>query len=460
VALGTGVGSVGPVAPATLHRLAAVGLSNGKVAIADLDLATPAFEAGEIDTYSPSSCEALFFSPDGLQLLVTKPSDDIILGVDLATRKVAWSVQATQPTQMATRAGLVHVASRVDNRVLILDPVARRQVGAIRADVVPGSSDAYGGLAFMPGSPDPALAQYLPDALYFPTSHPAALLRYGLGFMSPLVSTTTFPPRFTFMNPVDQVVWAAGQVGPPDIVPPDVYPLPATPRKAAFTAEHLVAMDSGHLLVGHDAGLSLVQAGLLAAQQWNGVTLELAGYSSVGFLPGGAAYATASLWDGTSYCDGLVGWTLDRLKAGDAGLRGGWFCDAATGLGRITASAVLEEGLWVFHDDQQGTSSAYLVDPAWNAGPTTPSPLLVDGVPYAPAMSNATPSPNGRTIAHWEPGFRGGTDLLIHSADPATSFASIGFLHFEGTISGFTFDSSGERLFLLTRAPDRLYLIE
>jgi hypothetical protein len=466
VALGTGLGSIGPPTPATIHRLAAVGLSNGNIAIADLDLPSPAFAATEIVTYSPSPVEALFFTPDG-QLLASKPDDDIILGIDLATRVVTWSVQATQPTRMAARLGLIYVASRADNLVTILDPVAQRQVGAVRADVIPGSSDAYAGLAFMPGTDNPAWAQYLPDALYFPTSHPAALLRYGLGYMSPLVSTTTFTPLFTFMDPNGGALWAAGpsEVGPPDIVPPDVYPLPAAPRKVAFTPVHVdenaVPQDTGHLLVGHDFGLSLFQSGLIGGLQWPGVTMDLSTFSSVGFLPAGAAYATVGLWRTTAYCDALVAWTLDRLKAADSALHGGWFCDPTTGKGRITATAVLEDGLWLFSDDEQGelgSTVAYLVDPAWNGEATVPT--IVGHVQYAPSLSNALQSPNGRTIVHWERGFRSGTDLHFNSADPATSFAEIGFLHFEATISGFTFDAKGERLFLVTRNPDRLYIIE
>lgn len=81
-------------------------------------------------------------------------------------------------------------------------------------------------------------------------------------------------------------------------------------------------------------------------------------------------------------------------------------------------------------------------------------------MPFTSPFSNATVSPNGRTIVHWEPGFRGGADLHVNSADPATGFAEIGFVHFEATIGGFTFDTRGERLYLLTRSPDRLYVIE
>jgi hypothetical protein len=452
LALGVGTGPRGPGFDASLHRLAAVGLSNGSVAIADLDAPTPAFVGPEIDTHSPSAIEALLFTGGGL-LVATKPGDGVVLGIDLATRTVAWAVAAQQPTRMALAGGLVHVAQRTDDALLVIDPLAGRLVGAVRARVEPGTFDGWGGISFQAGASDPYLAQYLADAPYIVIGHPRALLRYSLGIVQPIVAGLPFEPSLTGVSSYG-TIWAAGAsaLAPPDLSSPDVYPMAATPRRFAF--------EPGWIVVGHDAGVSLVRGDdTLGGQIWAGATLDAPVFRDVGFLPQGAAWAAVEIPDpgsGGVRRWALLGYTVQALQAGDGTLRGIWIT-GADGTGQFGAAAVFEDGLWLFGVTSAGASYAGLVDPAWNATGAAGIDRLVS---YAPIVSNAVVSPNRRTFVHWERNFRGGSDLYVRSADPETTFAALAFVHLPGQVSGMTFDDRGERLFVLTGEPDSLVVLE
>ena len=77
--------------------------------------------------------------------------------------------------------------------------------------------------------------------------------------------------------------------------------------------------------------------------------------------------------------------------------------------------------------------------------------------------ADALPSPNRRTSVTWEqatvPGATGA--LQIWSADPATFFAPLSAVSLPASaVTGLAFDASGERLYVVTRDPDLLLVVE
>jgi hypothetical protein len=454
----------------SLGWTAAVGLANGRIGIiGNLTGGNPTFAPYEIDTFSSSMVESLFFTTESssaasFQLLATKREEGIVLGIDVSSLKttvaptVTWSVQVNQPTYMTMTGGHLYVASAADNTVTVIDPVAQRQVGSGAAHVTPGSNDGYGGLTFFRRVTGEGIGENLPDAVYMLMQNPHGSLRYGLSTLPPLVADPGYSLLFTATNPYDGVIWEADASGVWPVGgrienPPDFYPMPATPRRIAFT--------EGYAVVGHDAGVSVAETGKVAGVVWQGV--DLAGgdsnfqISAVGVLSGSVVYAAVRMKEAGIYRDAILTWSLEDLKAGSADLHGIWITDQ-DGKGGLLASVILEGALWVFWYDAQDSIKASQIEPA---GGGSADPNLGTTIADAPLISNATVSPNGRTFVDWEPGFRrDGSDIHLRSTDPNAAFQEMGFLHFNGQISGITFDVSGERLFVATRDPDELFEIQ
>jgi hypothetical protein len=214
-------------------------------------------------------------------------------------------------------------------------------------------------------------------------------------------------------------------------------PAGATPRITAA---------SGHLLaVGHDAGLSLIDG---AAPP---VTADVAAvpgaaapvFLALGFTP------TGDVWT-------LVERDADvqaQLWAPTAILAGGLPTATWTVPGTPLGAALLEDGLWVFHLDAGFAPVATLLEEEslLKIGTVTPSDRLT-GVHAV--------SPNGRLLVLRELGGALGFVLRFFRADPDAGFPEVGSLVFTERIEGFTFDATGERLFVLTQAPDRVVTVD
>jgi hypothetical protein len=428
--------------------LGAVGLSNGDVAM--VDLTSNQFEGAEIKTHSPDPIHALLFVPASGQLLAAKPSADVVIGIDLALRKVAWSVSTTRPTRMTLHTdGLVYVASDADDRLVVIDPTARAAVSARSIAVRPGTDDGYGGVTFMPASDFLGYGTFLTDAVYFPTAQPRRTVRYALGDVRPIVAATKDPANFGFSTP-DWTAWSASDRGI-EVLDTSICTTTAAPPRR-------VAARGSQLLVATGGGVSVVESSAGALAKWDGVTtLPFASVEAVGYAPSGSPWVVGTAWrDATGrYEDILLGWSLAGLEAG-SNPSGIWF-------GGTGSALVLEDGLWCFSRADAGAidATAYLMNPAWNG---TSAPAVGRAVEHAPIVANGVVSPNGRTFVHWNtrvsPDFRETADLYVRAADGASGFHQVGFFGLSAKVAGVAFDAAGERLFVVTRDPDQLLVIE
>jgi hypothetical protein len=444
-----GAGATGP--------LAAVGLSSGDVAI--VDLTSKQFETAEIKTYSPDPVHSVLFVPELVgtvrtvraQLIATKPSADVVIGIDLATREVAWSVSTTRPTRMTLHSdGLVYVASDADDRLVVIDPAKQAAVSARSIDVGPGTVDGYGGLAFAGRTADASVSMFLTDAVYFPIARPHRALRYALGDLRPIVAQTQYPPEFLLATPDYSMILANTQgIEVADAVGGSVFAAtPAAPIR--------IATSGNQILVGTNDGFSLVESqtgGTLA--EYDGPYFPFDSLAAVGFTQAGSPWAIGSFWDGQAESWVLAGWPMADIRSGTGIPHGVYLDGPATGL-------QLDQGLWVFQN--QGPLSlrgtAYLVPTTWVGTTDTFSTNVV----IAPVVTNGIPSPNGRTFVHWRtkvsPDGRETADLYVRSCDDATGFVQLGYFSLDGPVAGVTFDDTGERLFVVTRSPDQLLVIQ
>jgi hypothetical protein len=75
---------------------------------------------------------------------------------------------------------------------------------------------------------------------------------------------------------------------------------------------------------------------------------------------------------------------------------------------------------------------------------------------------DALASPNGRTLVTWGPGpFGGGTSLLhLWSLDPAAGFPELASVGLDGAVAGLSYDATGERLYVVTRRPNLVLVLQ
>jgi YVTN family beta-propeller protein len=434
---------VGIVADA---HLAAVALDDGNVAVADLDAPTPAFVL-TVETWSPAAIESIAaaaadgpLGPRTGVAVATKPGDDLSIGFDLASGSLLWSVPGNAPGVASVDGPLAFVANSGDNDVSVVNLATGARVARVNLDVRPGAPGFAGAAAFVPsGGVDG-------DVLFPSTAFPG-LMRFPTGTGEPVSVSRTPDNAFLSAALETRSAWSAAGGSSPFVEgwldgswdAPVLVGLPAgaTPRITAA---------SGHLLaVGHDAGLSLIDG---AAPP---VTADVAAvpgaaapvFLALGFTP------TGDVWT-------LVERDADvqaQLWAPTAILAGGLPTATWTVPGTPLGAALLEDGLWVFHLDAGFAPVATLLEEEslLKIGTVTPSDRLT-GVHAV--------SPNGRLLVLRELGGALGFVLRFFRADPDAGFPEVGSLVFTERIEGFTFDATGERLFVLTQAPDRVVTVD
>ena len=118
----------------------------------------------------------------------------------------------------------------------------------------------------------------------------------------------------------------------------------------------------------------------------------------------------------------------------------------------VTAAVELEDGLWVV-SREQGGPAAFLLGPDLAA--VRDVPLAAD-LP-AVARGLAEPAAPRPARARRRAG-RDGGPLLPRGSE--AGFPEIDALVFEGNVEGFVFDATGERLWVVTRGPDRVVLVD
>ena len=424
----------------TGEPLAAVSLASGDLAVARLGAAGPAF-LGTIETFSPSAVAALAGAATLPVVLATKPDDDLSIGVDLVSQQVLWSVPGSAPGPASATGDVALVANAADDDVSVVNLATGFKIARVSFDVRPGAPGAatFGAaLALLPRDPTSDSSE---DALYVPADGFPALLELPLGG-----GAARCVLRGAGIGPVAASsapgVWAA-RSGAPSAV----ETLPGRPPAAGVpvplpgvTAPGWLVAGGPGVLVGHDAGFSLLAGGSALAG-----TAAIPGATALhglGFAPDGRIWAVPQVGD-----DAVAQlWDPSQIGTGGAPAR-------ATALpdGLSSSAAWLEDGLWVLGAGRP--AAATLLGPDLAIARTVP---LTSGTPAIAAVS-----PNGRLLVERTIGGPAGETLLrFYRADPDAGFPLIDQIVIEGNVEGLTFDGSGERLWIVTRSPDRVVLVD
>jgi hypothetical protein len=145
-------------------------------------------------------------------------------------------------------------------------------------------------------------------------------------------------------------------------------------------------------------------------------------------------------------------WDRAGALAGDPPARS-WRSPGA-GARMIAAAAVLDGSLHAFYWDADGTLRAAGLDSDLVAR----SDAALDDLFY----SILAVSPNGRTFVSWDfqPFSQRDTSVVVWSADAAAGFPRLATIPVEGQVSAAAFGATGEQLYVLTRGPDRIVVLE
>lgn len=405
------------------------------------------------ETYDDSPIEAMVEGVTAPIGIATKPAAGLTVAFDLGGAP-RWIVDSNGPTRVDTGrtpngAFLAYVANDGDNDVVLVSLDTGMQVGRVNFDVAPGAQGYAGAAAWVPA------ASGIDGDLYFPTTAFPGLVRFPVGEGVPEAVSSL--PRIAVVAAADDAptVWF-GSVPSPEWpgFPPHLVGLVdldagapsstvAVPLPDGADPQRLAAHGSV-VVAGHGAGLSLVDASAPPAT------------ADVTPIPG----ASAPSFLGLGFTDGGDLWTLVEGDAGAEVQLWSQGAIAAGGLplaswpvpGLALSAAWLEDGLWVFWEDGSQDAWATLLDAGLGEVRTVPSNGALRSVDAV--------SPNGRLLVHRELGSTVGFHVRFYRADPALGFPEVRRLVFDDRVTGFTFDSTGERLYVLTQAEDRVVTVD
>jgi hypothetical protein len=375
-------------------------------------------------------------------VLVAKRGDDVVTSVTTAGT-LQWSAAVPKASRMAVDCSTspceVHVAGEADNHVLLL----RSDTGALLArrsfDVLSGRVDDPN--ALLERTADQGAAWYhaagsVPN-LAFVTAAPRGVVRLPLTAQR---GTGLFPDY----TPSDAVAVAPGVTSAYALVLDDE----ALDGSALLGAGQL-ALDAPfpYAHAATSAGLETLDYTAYPAVTRTVSAIPGAAFTSLGSLPDGRVYG--SLWDGTSWS--VRGWTVSQAAAG---LAAGAVWDAPDA---VAGAAVLDGTLWAFWWEVASASQLDLHAVELTSSFTSGTTFVQPDVFYAILAV----SPNGRTFVSWDyQPFSRDTSVIIWSADAAAGFARLATIPVEGQVTGVAFDGTGEALYVLTRGPDRVIVLE
>lgn len=428
--------------------LAAITLAGGDLAVARLG-PDPRF-VGTIETFSPSDVAALAGAATIPVVVATKPDDGLAVGADLVARELVWAVEGDLPGAAGAAGDVALVAHGGNNLVSVVNLVDGARIARLSFDLAPGRGEAAsyaGGLAYL--GRDPAVSGS-EDLLFLVSSRFPGLLRFSLD-----ARTATCSLRAPGIGPVaasagEPALWVArrgvpaaldllrdrGAAAPVTVTLPGLEAVPLlAPRGTDVAFTHRELIPEG--VVGGGAGLSLLDAAGLSSVATVGL-----GAVGLGFAPDGRIWivprlgpaATAQLWEPAQVHAGGAPAAQRPLAAG-AWLSAAW----------------LEDGLWIL--GRGDVPSAVLLGPELDVVRTV---RLAGDAP-----AGAIASPNGRLLVERVFGGPAGQTVLhFYRADPDVGFPLLDTLVVEGVVEGLTFEPSGERLWLVTRDPDALVLVD
>jgi hypothetical protein len=191
--------------------------------------------------------------------------------------------------------------------------------------------------------------------------------------------------------------------------------------------------------VAHEVGLAFVEAG-----------------GAVGELAAGATFPVGLATDRDGrllYAATLSGTDTLQVYTPAGLVAGGPPVQSVAAPGLLVGAAFIDDQPWAFYLDGTFSPLAARLDASGS---------WVDERARLSPDADALPSPNRRTSVTWEqatvPGSTGA--LQLWSSDPDTGFAPLSSVALPGDVSGLAFDASGERLYVVTRNPDLLLVVE
>jgi hypothetical protein len=434
--------SVGVAVAGTTSPRAALTLDNGDLAVADLGL-SPAF-VGTVETFSRSAFGALAGAGSQPIVLATRTDDGLSIGVDLAKMSVLWSVPGDRPTAASASGDVAFVAHGGGNDVSAVNLLTGSRIARVSFDVAPGGSGtAYGGTtAFLSRSAAPPSAE---DELLFPASAFPGLVRFPLGEADASVASRTAAIELVSAASTTAVVWAAIDPGGAGSVQTFLQRTWDTPVAESLAGPPLLMAASGSTLAlaygaaAGEPGLQLLDGSTPAGFA---SIAGAAAFHGLGFLPDGRIWVSVELTDG----EHVQLWDPAHVVS-----PGTPDVDGLLGRKTVTAAVLLEDGLWILAADSGG--EALLLGPDLAVARTVPLAGPVDAVHAV--------SPNARLLVQRViGGTPGETVLRVFRADPDAGFPQLDQIVVEGNVEGLAFDGTGERLWLITRSPDGVVLVD
>jgi hypothetical protein len=120
--------------------------------------------------------------------------------------------------------------------------------------------------------------------------------------------------------------------------------------------------------------------------------------------------------------------------------------------GALAGAALLDGAPWAFHADAAGDFVATELDGALQPRRTVAMPETFDRI--------VAVSPNGRTFVTWEyQAWSLDANVVVWGTRDG-AWARVATVPVQGAVSGVAFAGTGEALYVLTRAPDRVVVVE
>jgi len=437
-------------ADVTRHR-AVVALADGRIAAANVS--TDTWFQAPVDTESRTPARFLTCVGPGsasfpeVTALVSKVGDDLLTRMEPVTGQVVWTIPFTKPAatglwctaQSASCAngGVIHAASDADNRVFLLDVSSGAVLARRSFDLLPGRVD----------DPDAIIdLTAVQGAAWFATSSAPDV---------PKLSFATAAPRGTLWMPVtakrgsglyphfaasDAVAVVPGVTGTYTMVLED-----AAFDGNALTSTAQLGLDAPnpYAHAATIAGLETLTYHLGSPTERTVSAIPDARFTSLGRLPDGRIFA--SVRSG-------AGWSVRTWTAAEAAADAVWTSPGAGAL-IVASSAVLDGALWAFYWGEGSDLHGVALD----GNLVAKSDAVLSDAFY----SILAVSPNGRTFVSWDfQPYSRDTSVVVWSASAAEGFRRRTTIPVQGQVSGVAFDGTGEALYVVTRGPDRVLVIE
>jgi hypothetical protein len=382
----------------------------------------------------------------GGRVLVAKRGDDLLTLLDFRTGEIRWSADVPKASHADVDASgaipVVHVAGEEDNQVRLLDLGTGTLLARRAFDVLPGR--VHDPEALLDRTGMQGVAWYQPEGdpphLAFVTAAPRGIVTWPL---SAERRTDLFPQFGAYPDAVAVAPW----IDTLGFVPVREQQFAAIAGDATFAGVPQLALDASESVYFATA------AGLETADWDDGTTAVSAiadpEFTSLGYTLDGRVFAAVR--SGGQWT--VRAWTDVEALSGSAA--GRVWTSPDGGARMIAAAAVLDGDLWAFYWGATGELHAVALSDELTAVPGT------DAVVPDPFFSIVAVSPNRRTFVSWDlPAYSEDTNVLVWSADPAAGFPRLARIPVTGQVTGAAFDSTGEKLYVLTRGPDRIVVLE